>query len=178
MKQSPEINLKKNQQRLNDLLRELENQCVNVSDPKGILEHVQYFCGESGTIEDLNVRADERLALYKNIASLLCVYIKVSDQFTSAAFAQHYIEYIDKRIDFYIMLRELIRCNVQLIHLAPGLNLYDSTLLLFSDYLYLIKKIQKQKHSPMGIRYINSRLDHYIKLREIICLDARSLTDD
>lgn len=173
MLQHPESSFSKNHQRFNKLLDELEVLCVNVSAPKGILEHIQYFCGENGTIEDVESRGDERIVLYKKTASLLYAYIKISDQFESAGCSAHYIEYIDMRIDFYVMLRELVRCNVQLIHLAPGLILYDSTISLFSNYLYLIKKIHKEEHSPQGIKYINSRLEHYIKLREIICFNGR-----
>lgn len=174
MEQLTESSSSKNHQRFNDLLDELETLCANVNTPKGILEHIQYFCGETGSIEELKERNDERIILYKKIASLLYSYIKISDQFKLAGYSTDYIEYIDLRIDFYIMLRELIRCNVQLIHLAPGLTLYESTISLFNDYIYLIKKIKKEEHSPLGIRYINSRLDHYIKLREIICFDGLS----
>ncbi|MDV6342462.1 hypothetical protein R2103_11855 [Nitrosomonas sp. Is24] len=160
-----------NNQRLNELLYELDTFCVNVSTPKGILEHIRYFCGEYGKIEDLLDRNEERAGLYKKIASLLYVYIKIADRPEFSNCSDQYIEYIDRRVDFYVMLRELIRCNVELLHLAPGVVLYESTICLFDSYLYLIKKIQKKERSPQGIRYINSRLDYYIKLREVICFD-------
>ena len=173
MLQHPESSFNKNHQRFNMLLDELETLCVNVNIPKGMMEHIQYFCGENGTIEDLKVRNDERIILYRKIASLLCAYIKIADQFESAGCTAQYIKYVDMRIDFYAMLRELVRCNVQLIHLVPGLILYDTTISIFDNYLYLIKKIQKEEHSPQGIQYINSRLEHYIKLREIISFNGR-----
>lgn len=173
MHRNAEISFSKNHERFSSLLEELDALCANVNAPKGVLEHIQFFCGENGTIEELNERNDERMILFKKIASLLYGYIRIADQLEMMKCPEHYIEHIEQRIDFYIMLRELIRCNVQLIHFAPGLILYESTISLFNNYLYLVRMIQKEEHSPLGIRYINSRLDHYIKLREIICFDNK-----
>lgn len=172
-KQYPEISFGKNYQRLNRVLDELETQCMSVSNPKGILEHIQYFCGENGAVEELNNRNEERMVLFERIATLMYVYNRIADQFELVDCSVNYIDYIERRIDFYIFLRELIRCNVELIHLAPGLILYDSTVSLFTDYLNVIKRIQKEKYSLEGVGCLKYRLDHYAKLREIIFFSRR-----
>lgn len=167
------INFTRNNCRLNNAFEELETLCVNVCAPRGILEHIQYFCGEKGTPEGLEARNDERVVLYRKIASLLYFYVRIADQFELVGFSANYIRFVEMRIDFYVMLRELVRCNARLIQLTPSDILYDSTIALFNNYLSVVRTIEKNKYSALGITYINHRLQHYIKIREVICFNDR-----
>jgi type I restriction enzyme R subunit len=61
--------MKKGRERLDEALEVLELLCEPVEPPKGPLEHIRYFCGNTEIALDLQEREPQRVALYKAAAA-------------------------------------------------------------------------------------------------------------
>lgn len=96
------------------VFRQLDLLCEEVEFPKNELNYIHFFCGKSGTIEELQFAEHRRKALYKHTASLLRFYIGIADEMEAAGYTSSVKSSIEKRVDYYIELRETIRCSVLL----------------------------------------------------------------
>lgn len=101
--------LTKGRERLDNALEELELLCDPVSAPKGDLEHIHFFCGNTEIPEDLKAREVQRTALYKNTVALIRAYANIGDEMEAAGYSEKETEHIKKRMDHYLKLREIIR---------------------------------------------------------------------
>ncbi len=101
--------LKMGRERLDAALEGLELLCEEVIAPKGDLEHIHYFCGNTEIPEELKDREVQRTALYKATVSFIRAYANIADELEAAGYSSKEIEHIKKRMDHYVKLREIIR---------------------------------------------------------------------
>jgi type I restriction enzyme R subunit len=104
-----EDRLKKGRERLDTAIETLALLCEPVDPPKGELEHIHYFCGNTEVAADLQERGPQRAALYKATASLLRAYANIADELDLAGYSAADISRIKKQLDYYLALREIIR---------------------------------------------------------------------
>ncbi len=101
--------LKKGKERLDTALEALALLCEPVEPPKGELEHIHYFCGNTEIPEDLEEREPQRAALYKATVAMLRAFANIADELESAGYSEIDIHRIKKDRDHYLKLREIIR---------------------------------------------------------------------
>ncbi|HDZ79354.1 MAG TPA: HsdR family type I site-specific deoxyribonuclease [Gammaproteobacteria bacterium] len=101
--------LKMGRERLDNTLEALELLCEDVKTPKGDLEHIHYFCGNTEIPEELKAREVQRTALYKATVAFIRAYANIADELETAGYSAKEIEHIKKRMDDYVKLREIIR---------------------------------------------------------------------
>ncbi len=109
----PEILLKDRlrtgRERLDNALEAIALLCEPVDPPKGELEHIHYFCGNTEIPEDLKEREPQRAELYKAIVALVRAFANIADELESAGYSESEIKFLKKRNDQYLNLREIIR---------------------------------------------------------------------
>lgn len=96
-------------ERLDTAIEELELLCEPVAQPKGDLEHIHYFCGNTEIPEELKARELVRHTLYKAIVSLIRAFANIADELSEAGYSESEAEHIKKRLDQYLKLREIIK---------------------------------------------------------------------
>ncbi|MCI0692877.1 HsdR family type I site-specific deoxyribonuclease [candidate division KSB1 bacterium] len=101
--------LKKGKERLEQALEIPALLCEPVQPPKGELEHIHYFCGNTEIPTDLQEREPQRAALYKATASLVRAYANLADELEAAGYGSADIARIKQELDHYLKLREIIR---------------------------------------------------------------------
>ncbi len=101
--------LKRGRERLDDALERLALLCEPVEPPKGELEHMRYFCGNSEIKEDLQQREPRRSALYQAVVALVRAYAGIADDLAAAGYGADDVARIKGRLDHYLALRETIR---------------------------------------------------------------------
>ncbi|WP_031435379.1 type I restriction endonuclease subunit R [Methylomarinum vadi] len=101
--------LKKGKERLEQALETLALLCEPVQPPRGELEHIHYFCGNTEIQSDLEEREPQRTAFYKATASLVRAYANISGELDTAGYCADDIQRIKQRIDRYLAIREIIR---------------------------------------------------------------------
>ncbi len=101
--------LKKGRERLDTALETVALLCEPVEPPRGELEHIHYFCGNTEIPEDLTEHEPQRAALYKATATLVRSYANIADELEGAGYDQADIERIKRELDRYLKLREIIR---------------------------------------------------------------------
>lgn len=101
--------LSKGREWLDNALEALELLCEKVESPKGDLEHIHYFCGNTEIPEDLKEREVQRTALYKATANLLRAYANIGDDMEAAGYTADAIEQIKTRVDHFLKLRDVIK---------------------------------------------------------------------
>lgn len=110
---NPEVLLQdrliKGRERLDDALEAIALLCEPVASPRGELEHIRYFCGNTEIAADLKAHETQRVALYKAMVTLVRAYANISDDLASAGYSDADIERIRQAIDRYLKLRETIR---------------------------------------------------------------------
>src|ERR1700674_837747 len=110
---SPEIllqdRLKKGRERLDQALESIEILCEPVQPPKGELEHIHYFCGNTEIPDDLKAHETQRAALYKSTATVVRAYANIADDLMSAGYNENEISQIKQDLNRYVKLREIIR---------------------------------------------------------------------
>lgn len=99
---------------LEAILNELDLLCSKTESPNSDLNYIHFFCGKSGTLEELLLTEGRRKTLYKKTALLLRCYIGIADEMEAAGYTGATKNNIKKRVDHYIQLRETIRCSVLL----------------------------------------------------------------
>lgn len=101
--------LKMGRERLESALEALEMLCENVKLPRGDLEYIHYFCGNTEIADDLKAREVLRAALYKSTVAFIRAYANIADQMQEAGFSENEIAHIKERMTHYIKLREIIK---------------------------------------------------------------------
>jgi type I restriction enzyme, R subunit len=101
--------LTKGKRRLDDALETLAILCEPVPPPRGELQHIHFFCGNTEIPSDLEERAPLRSALYRAVAALVRTYANISDELESAGYSSSEITRIKQRVNHYLNVREIIR---------------------------------------------------------------------
>ena len=109
----PEVILKDRlsigKERLDIALESVALLCEPVEPPKGELEHIHYFCGNTEIPADLTEREPQRVALYKATAGLLRAYANIADELEAAGYTAAGVNEIKQKLDRHVKLRETIR---------------------------------------------------------------------
>jgi type I restriction enzyme, R subunit len=101
--------LKKGKERLDNAIEALALLCEPVEPPKGELEHIHYFCGNTEIPSDLKEREPQRAALYKATVALVRAYANIADELEPAGYGAADISRIKQQLDHYLNVREIIR---------------------------------------------------------------------
>jgi type I restriction enzyme R subunit len=101
--------LKKGRERLDHALEAIVLLCEPVEPPKGELEHIHYFCGNTEIPEDLAGREPQRAALYKSIVALVRAFANIADELEAAGYSENDVRRIKEELDHDLKLREIIR---------------------------------------------------------------------
>jgi type I restriction enzyme R subunit len=99
----------KGRERLDAALEAIAMLCEAVQPPKGELEHIHYFCGNTERPDDLRATEPQRVALYKSVVALVRAYANIADDMEQAEYSPQSIDSIKRDIDRYLKLREVIR---------------------------------------------------------------------
>lgn len=110
---APEVMLQdrltKGKERLDSAVEALALLCEPVEPPKGELEHIHYFCGNTEIASDLEEREPQRTALYKATVALVRAYANIADELEPAGYSAADIGRIKHQLDHYLTVREIIR---------------------------------------------------------------------
>lgn len=101
--------LKKGKERLDQALEAVAMLCEPVQPPKGELEHIHYFCGNTELASDLEEREPQRAAFYKATSTLVRAYANITDEMDSAGYSPSDVARIKQRINDTLAIREIIR---------------------------------------------------------------------
>ncbi|PKM81029.1 MAG: restriction endonuclease subunit R [Firmicutes bacterium HGW-Firmicutes-14] len=101
--------LKKGRERLDNAIEQLALLCEPVELPKGTLEHIRYFCGNTEIPAELKAKEVQRTALYKGTVAFLRAYANIADDMEAAGYIEDEIIKVKELLDFYLKLREEIR---------------------------------------------------------------------
>ena len=101
--------LKMGRERLDEKLEALELLCQPVEAPKGDLEHIHYFCGNTEIPEELKASEVQRSALYKATVAFIRAYANIADELEGAGYSIAEIDHIKSRMKHFVNLREIIR---------------------------------------------------------------------
>ncbi|MDR3413633.1 MAG: HsdR family type I site-specific deoxyribonuclease [Formivibrio sp.] len=101
--------LKLGKERLDGAIEALALLCEPVAPPKGELQHIHYFCGNTEVPADLKAREPQRVALYKGIVAFIRAYANVADEMAAAGYGIAEAEGIKQKLQHYLDLRETIR---------------------------------------------------------------------
>ncbi len=101
--------LKTGRERLDNALEALALLCEPVEPPKGALEHIHYFCGNTEIVSDLEEREPQRVAFYKATVAMIRAYANIADELEAAGYSAGDVARIQRQRDDYLSLREIIR---------------------------------------------------------------------
>ncbi len=110
---SPEVlmqdRLTKGKERLDNSIEALALLCEPVEPPKGDLEHIHYFCGNSELPDDLKDREPRRALLYKGVVALVRSYANIADELEEAGYGTADVSRIKELLERYLKVREVVR---------------------------------------------------------------------
>jgi type I restriction enzyme R subunit len=110
---SPEVllqdRLKAGRERLEAAREAIALLCEPVEPPKGVLEHIHFFCGNTEIPEDLQECEPRRVALYKSTAALVRAFANISDDLPEAGYSNTEIVRLKQEVTDTLKLREVIR---------------------------------------------------------------------
>jgi type I restriction enzyme R subunit len=101
--------LKLGKERLDEALEALALLCEPVTPPKGELQYIHYFCGNTEIPSDLQEREPQRVTFYRLTVALIRAYANIADELEAAGYTAGRSEAIKKKLQEYLDLREVIR---------------------------------------------------------------------
>ena len=101
--------LEKGKERLDGAIEALFLLCEPVESPRGELEHIHYFCGNTERASDLKEREPQRVGLYKAAVVLVRAYANIADELDAAGYSVADVERIKQQLTHYLNVREIIR---------------------------------------------------------------------
>lgn len=101
--------LKKGRDQLDTAIEALVLLCEPVEPPRGELEHIHYFCGNTEIPSDLQEREPQRITLYKASVALVRAYANIADEMARAGYSADDISRIEKQIKHHLDIREIVR---------------------------------------------------------------------
>lgn len=110
---APEIllqdRLTKGREQLENALEAIALLCEPVAPPRGELEYIHYFCGNTEIPEELTEREPQRVALYKATAVLVRAYAAIADELGAAGYSETDVTRIKQSLNDYLNVREIVR---------------------------------------------------------------------
>jgi len=110
---APEVMMKARldtgRKRLDDAVEALALLCETVEPPRGELEYIRYFCGNTEITADLAAHEPQRVMLYKGVVALLRAWANVSDELGAAGYSEPDTIRLRGLLDHYVKLREIVR---------------------------------------------------------------------
>ena len=104
-----ESRVKKGRERLDAALEAMALLLEKVEPPKGELQHIHYFCGNTEIAEDLKAHEAQRVALYTGVVGVLRAYGGIADELDAAGYDAGQQASIRANIETWVKLRETIR---------------------------------------------------------------------
>ncbi len=101
--------LAKGREMLDDAMEAVSLVCEPVEPPKGDLEHIRHFCGNTDIPSDLAEREPLRTSLYKSVASMLRAYAAIGDDLEAAGYSQADIARLERDRDRFLKARDVVR---------------------------------------------------------------------
>jgi type I restriction enzyme, R subunit len=101
--------LSKGRERLDNAVEALALLCEPVVPPKGELQHIHYFCGNTEIADDLKAHEPQRVALYKATVALVRAFANIADELPAAGYSEAETARIRQTLAHHLKLRELIR---------------------------------------------------------------------
>lgn len=101
--------LEKGKQQLDAALEKLALHLEPVPLPKGELEHIHYFCGNSEVASDLAEREPRRAEFYKAVSFLVRAYAALADELDEAGYSAGDIARIKRSVTDGANVRDLVR---------------------------------------------------------------------
>ena len=101
--------LKMGKERLDTAIEALVLLCEPVEPPKGELQHMHYFCGNTEIASDLTEREPQRAALYQATVALVRAYANIADELDTAGYSTTDVIRIKGQVDHYLKVREIVR---------------------------------------------------------------------
>ena len=101
--------LTQGRERLDTARETIEVLCEPVEPPKGELEHLHYFCGNSELPDDLKAHEPQRAALYKATVALVRAFANIAEELEAAGYLPAEITAIRHDLDRALKLREIVR---------------------------------------------------------------------
>lgn len=101
--------LTKGRERLDNAIEALVLLCEPVEPPKGELEHIHYFCGNTEIATDLKEREPQRVALYKAVVAFVRAYGGIADELEEAGYSATDVTRVKAQLDHYVNVREIVR---------------------------------------------------------------------
>ena len=101
--------LKKGKERLDIAIEALALLSEPVEPPKGELQYIHYFCGNTEIASDLKKREPQRNALYQATVALIRAYANITDEMETAGYSNDDINRIKQQVDHSISVRCIIR---------------------------------------------------------------------
>ncbi|MDI9640019.1 hypothetical protein QM565_30385 [Geitlerinema splendidum] len=96
-------------ERLDAAIEALYALCEPVQMPRGDLEHIHYFCGNTEIPSDLADREVLRVTLYKLTVSMLRAYASVADELAEAGYSEDSIRVLKEQLAHYTKLRDVVK---------------------------------------------------------------------
>jgi type I restriction enzyme R subunit len=110
---APEVLLQdrvtKGRERLEDAMEALELLCEPVEWPKGDLEYIHYFCGNTELPGDLSEREPQRTELYRRTVALVRAYANIADELSAAGYDAIGAGKIKHQMKHYLDVRQIVR---------------------------------------------------------------------
>lgn len=97
---------------LDNALEAVRTLCEPVKMPKDTVDFIRYFCGESGTVEDVDQRTEKealRLTLYQAVAKLIRAYTNLANEMSQAGYAAEEAETVKKEVAYYEKVRDEVK---------------------------------------------------------------------
>ena len=101
--------LTKGRERLDTAIETLELLCEPVQPPRGELEHIHYFCGNTEVPAELQEREPQRVALYKGAVALVRAYASIADELEPAGYGPADVARIKQRMTHFLNVRDIVR---------------------------------------------------------------------
>jgi type I restriction enzyme R subunit len=101
--------LTKGRERLEDAREALARLCEDVDPPKGELQHIHYFCGNTEIPDDLAAHEPQRVTLYKCVAALVRAYAAIADDMLDAGYSAAEAKQVEQEVERAVALRDTIR---------------------------------------------------------------------
>ena len=87
--------------------------CEPVEPPKGEIEFMRYFCGNTEVATDLMDRAPLRVALYRAVSAYLRMYANLSDDFDGAGYSDQEVLEMKREVEDAVRTRDTIRAAAE-----------------------------------------------------------------
>jgi type I restriction enzyme R subunit len=100
--------IEKSKERLETALETLRALCEPVH-PKEELQFIKFFCGNTENKEDLKATEDKRVALYKDVVSLIRAYAEVANEMYKLGYNKSEALSIRDEVKYYSDLRDTIK---------------------------------------------------------------------